>query len=390
MNRNISPPPAKRRKTGSDTATASQQTVPANTPAPLPPHNANSLRIFSWNINGILPFLQKPITSFFEPTKAIGTTDGSPRHALLPASLRAFLQRHQWPSILFLQEVKIASADERTQNFVRAALKSYLPTELAYADERGPLYDAYFMLPTDRFNARGPKGNGKIYGVCSIVRHDLMGTYHIAMRTVDWDKEGRIHIVEVSSRTSEAKLAIFNIYAVNGTDNAYFDPSTGARIGKRHDRKRKFHILLMRECKELEAQGWDVLLAGDMNVALDERDGHPNLRIFAQAHVINRADFHAKLLNGNGKDKNDGFGGVDVWRKMHEEERRYTYFSRGRKWGSSCDRVDYFIAGRKAWEKGCVKACGVMDSEKEMGPSDHVPIWADFELKTEDEKEEKR
>jgi exonuclease III len=37
----------------------------------------------------------------------------------------------------------------------------------------------------------------------------------------------------------------------------------------------------MRECKELEAQGWDVLLAGDMNVALDERDGHPNLRIFA-------------------------------------------------------------------------------------------------------------
>ncbi|CAI9625278.1 dnase i-like protein [Alternaria burnsii] len=144
------------------------------------------------------------------------------------------------------------------------------------------------------------------------------------MRTVDWDKEGRIHIVEVKSRTSEAKLAIFNICAVNGTGNAYSDPSTGDRIGTRHDRKRKFHTLLMRECKELETQGWDVLLAGDMNVALDERDGHPKLRIFPQAHFINRADFHSKLLNGNGKGKNDGFGGVDVWRKMHEEERRYT------------------------------------------------------------------
>jgi hypothetical protein len=31
-----------------------------------------------------------------------------------------------------------------------------------------------------------------------------------------------------------------------------------------------------------------------------------------------------------------------------------------------------------------------MDSEKEMGPSDHVPIWADFELKAENEKKEKR
>jgi exonuclease III len=124
-----------------------------------------------------------------------------------------------------------------------------------------------------------------------------------------------------------------------------------------------------------------------MNVAPDWRDGYPKLRVFPQARVVNRADFHKKLLEGDAKEKGNGLNGVDVWREMHTEERRYTYYSRGRKWGSSCDRVDYFIAGREAWEKGCVKACGIMDSEKEMGPSDHVPIWADFEMKEGNERQ---
>ncbi|KAG9194385.1 exodeoxyribonuclease III [Alternaria panax] len=387
MNRDISPSPAKRRKTRPSTALASQQTAPINTPVPVPPRKSHTLRIFSWNINGILPFLQKPTASFLSPAEAEVTANRSPKDAKPPASLKAFLYRHQWPSILFLQEVKIASTDKKTQDAIKAGLKSRLPIELTSSTERGPLYYAHFTLPTDTVNARGPKGSGRIYGVCSVVRRDLMDTYHVAFRTAAWDREGRVHVVEVKSRTSKAKLAIFNIYAVSGSENAYRDPSTGARIGTRHDRKREFHSLLMRECKELEEQGWDVLLAGDMNVALDERDGFPTLRVFPPAHVINRADFHEKLLEENGEEKSGGFNGVDVWRKMHEEERRYTYFSRGRKWGSSCDRVDYFIAGRKTWEKGCVKACGIMDSEEELGPSDHVPIWADFELEGEDEKQ---
>jgi exonuclease III len=386
MNRDISPPPAKRCKIGSSTVTASHQTAPASTLAPLPPLNANTLRIFSWNINGITPFLQKPVTSFFQPTESKVTARRPPKDAIPPASLRAFLHRHQWPSILFLQEVNIASTDKKTQDIIKAALNSRLPVESTSTDAQGPVYNAFFTLPTDHFNARGPRGRGKIYGVCNIIRRDLTNTYHIGVRTVGWDNEGRVSVVEVKSRSSTAKLAIFNLYAVNGTDNAYRDSATGAVKGTRHDRKREFHSLLMGECKELEEQGWDVLLAGDMNVALDERDGFPKLRVFPQAHVINRADFHDKLLEDSGMEKSNGFGGVDVWRKTHSEERQYTYFSPGRKWGSNCDRVDYFIAGRNAWEKGCVTACGIMDSEEEMVPSDHVPIWADFEMKEGDKK----
>lgn len=134
----------------------------------------------------------------------------------------------------------------------------------------------------------------------------------------------------------------------------------------------------MQECLELEAAGWNILLAGDMNVAPDARDGYPKLRTFPQQHALNRADFHRKLLEGTDKNGNvSGLMGVDVWRKMHGDERRYTYYSRGRRSGTSCDRVDYAIAGRRAWEMRMVRASGIMDSEEERGPSDHCPIWVD-------------
>jgi exonuclease III len=140
----------------------------------------------------------------------------------------------------------------------------------------------------------------------------------------------------------------------------------------------------MQECMDLEASGWDVLLAGDMNVAPDFRDGHPKLRTFPQQHSINRTDFHRRLLESKDGEKK-GLNGVDVWRRMHGEERRYTYYSRGREWGTSCDRVDYFIAGRRAWDEGMIKATGIMDSEGERGPSDHCPIWADIELRLDED-----
>ncbi|USP76335.1 hypothetical protein yc1106_03609 [Curvularia clavata] len=385
MNRDISPPATKRRKISTPPVSASSEGMrPTPNPAVLPPLAANALRVFSWNINGISPFLQPPITSFFSAMKENKRKDA--KGQVPSASLRAFLHRHQWPSMLFLQEVKIASKDTVTQDAVRTAVNSRLPLESVSDGAKGPLYNVHFTLPTDPHNARGPRGSGKVYGVCSILRHDLHDAYEIAVRTVHWDLEGRISVVEIKCRSTPAKLAVFNIYAVNGTDNLYRDTRTGAVRGTRHDRKREFHRLLMKECKKLEGQGWDVLLAGDMNVAPDERDGYPKLRVFPQEHVVNRADFHANLLEDSGQEKKRaGLNGVDIWRKMHGEERRYTYYPRNRECGTSCDRVDCFIAGRKLWEKGCVIACGIMNSEEERGPSDHVPIWADVDLKPDPE-----
>ena len=369
MNRDISPPPAKRRKTSAQTTESNaKQTSQTAAPQPLPPLRMNSIRIFSWNVNGITPFLQKSIKSFFPASKP-----QIEEHSIPPPSLRGFLQRHKWPSILFLQEVKIASKDTKTQDAVKAAINAKLPSE---TDNPGPTYEAHFTFPNDPHNARGLRGSGKLYGVCSILRTDLHTTHDITTRTVPWDKEGRISIVQLTSKS--AKLALFNIYAVNGTSNPYRDPATGAVTGTRHDRKLQFHRLLMQECRDLEAAGWDVLLAGDMNVAPDARDGFPKLRTFPKQHALNRADFHDKLLAG------DGLNGVDVWREMHGEERRYTYYPRGREWGTSCDRVDFVVAGRGAWEEGMVEASGILDSEGERGPSDHCPVWVDVGLEGRD------
>ncbi|CAO2649781.1 Nn.00g010730.m01.CDS01 [Neocucurbitaria sp. VM-36] len=379
MSRPISPPPAKRRKTSAQAAPLTHAS-PLPTPEAPPPINPNILRIFSWNINGIAPFLQRPITSFFRTEKSQNGKSHGAKDVVPPASLRGFLERHNWPAMLFLQEVQIALKDTKTQDAVKSAVKSPCPLEVT-SITKGPTYEAHLTLPNDPYNARGLRGNGKVYGVCSILRSDLRKDYNVNVRPVDWDREGRISVVEVESAST--KLAVFNIYAVNGTDNPYRDPATGAIRGTRHDRKLEYHRMLMQECMDLEKAGWEVLLAGDMNVAPDARDGYPRLRTFPQQHVVNRADFHEKLLESQNKES-EGLKGVDIWRRLHGDERRYTYFSRGRDWGTSCDRVDYFIAGRNAWNRGLIKACGILDSEAERGPSDHVPIWADVQLEPDD------
>jgi exonuclease III len=362
MSGDISPPPTKRRKT---TQTTTQ--IALSPPATLSPPSVDILRIFSWNINGIELFLQKSITSFFQ------STSQSVQPAFSSTSLRDFLHRHNWPAVLFLQEVKIAPKDIKTQDAVRAAINASSST----VSDSGPAYEAHFTLPSDPHNARGPNGNRKVYGVCSIVRRDLRDEHEMSIRTVDWDNEGRVSVVELES--THHKLAVFNIYAVNGTDYAYRDPMTGAVRGTRHDRKLKFHKLLMEECLRLEEHGWDILLAGDMNIAPESSDGFPALRSFPRQHVLNRADFHARILGGL-EGREPGLGGVDVWRRMHGDERRYTYFPRGRDWGTSCDRIDYFVAGRRLWDKRVIVGCEILDSELERGPSDHVPIWLDIKM----------
>ncbi|KAF1936945.1 hypothetical protein EJ02DRAFT_357942, partial [Clathrospora elynae] len=56
-------------------------------------------------------------------------------------------------------------------------------------------------------------------------------------------------------KSDAAKLAVFNIYAVNGIDNSYRDPATGVIRGTRHDQKREFYRRLIQKCVKLEKAG---------------------------------------------------------------------------------------------------------------------------------------
>jgi exonuclease III len=201
-----------------------------------------------------------------------------------------------------------------------------------------PEYDVFFTLPTDKYNSRG--WGGKVYGVATIIRTDVLEERVSTVKEVPWDSEGRVSVVEMSSD----KLIVFNIYAVNGTENPYKDSETGAVVGTRHDRKLQFHKLLLDECRSKEASGWNVVIIGDLNVAPARIDGHPNLRTFPEQHVRNRADFNRKFLDAK---NSGGLKALDVWRHLRGAEKRYTYHPRGMPWGSSCDRVDLVLASRK-------------------------------------------
>lgn len=286
--------------------------------------------------------------------------------------------------MLFLQEVKIKPGDDKTQNTVKVAVndarrpvpgrgaprpepsgKAAASSQAVILADGGPEYDVFFNLPADSYNAKG--FGGKVYGVASIIRRDFMGSHVKKVRGVPWDREGRVQVIENKdisfplgkaepSASSSRKLAIFNIYAVNGTSNVYRSTQTDAPAGTRHDRKLAFHTDLLHEACLLESQGYAVVIAGDLNVAPDERDGHPRLRTFPAQHVDtapNRASYKPVLASLPNMDSNpmrlgmDGMDGIDTFRHVHGSERRHSYHPWGRPWGSNCDRVDLTVVSRR-------------------------------------------
>ncbi|KAI9170839.1 hypothetical protein HJFPF1_00313 [Paramyrothecium foliicola] len=353
--RSISPPPLKRPR--KEEVNAVTPTLPTKAISPL---EDAQFRIFTWNINGIQPFLQRSIQTFFRPVKTSSSSIPSARSA---ANFRDCLRRWHWPQVLCLQEVKIAPRDTSTQESVKAAVKAPL-------NSSEPSYEAYFSLPRDKFNARG--FGGKVYGVCTLVRRDIFAQQQLdhesAAVPVDWDLEGRV----LSLRLYKSKLLLLNIYAVNGTDNSYRDPLSGTVISTRHSHKREFHSRLRDMIAFNEEQGWDVVVAGDMNIARSPIDGFPGIRL-GTSHVENRRDFENKFMKPRAA---GGLEMVDSFRHFHGGERKYTYRSPSIPWGASCDRVDLILLSSSVLlRSGMLIGADILDDETERATSDHLPSY---------------
>lgn len=177
----------------------------------------------------------------------------------------------------------------------------------------GPLYSTYFTLQHPAHWAQNdPEKTGSIYGVSTILRNDLYESYNVAVGTVLWDQEGHILVVELESKSvGKAKVVIFNVFGDKkpASPIPYRDPETGRKIVTRLDRSKEFRTLLAQECKMREAQVWDVLLAGSMNVTLSELDVKPISRVNKYESVLDRQNFNRKLQKH--------FDGVDIWREMN-------------------------------------------------------------------------
>ena len=128
MRDDISPPPSSKRR----------KLAPVGPSEGAPECNLPTrLTIYSWNINGIGPFLQKSIASFFQPS---GVGNDAESDASPASSLRDVLKRYEWPTMLFLQEVKINPEDSGAQ---RAVEKAVNPA--ANEAPGQPLYRAFFV-----------------------------------------------------------------------------------------------------------------------------------------------------------------------------------------------------------------------------------------------------
>lgn len=341
LDRSVTPPQIKRRPPVSDAAIDQDHVERLE----VLPTRSSVIKIVSWNVNGTRPFLQKQI-SF------------SARGA--PSLLRSVLKRHGWPGFLCLQEVKIAPSDISSQRQLeKAANDKALPGE--------PIYSIIFSLPRDKYNATG--FGGKVHGVATIIRNDLEAATKSLLP--DWDREGRILIHEL-----ECGLVLINGYWVNGTDHTYRDSITGEVSGVRHDLKLRYHRSILKEVQAYENVNKLVILLGDMNVARQRIDGHPNLRTSPIQHVRNREDFNDKFFTGP-----EGMRGIDVFRHFHGERRKYTWHSTHTAHGRVCDRVDYVIASRDLMSlSGAVTATDICDNADDKHHSDHVPLWVEVDL----------
>lgn len=317
--------------------------------------------------------------------------------------------------------------------------------------DQGPQYDVHFCLPYDRNdhnnnnndNATGSpfirtttSSRRRIYhGVCTLARRDTIinaANPITSFKTIPWDNEGRLLICEIP----HLHLVFMNVYALNGTTYPYRDPITGMVMGTRHERKRAFHSLLAGEVRRYHhphhphhdhdndgdddddngddgsgqkitiphksgpgsgsrsGGGWQVIIAGDMNISRTPLDSHPALRM-GEEHVRSRADFETKFLSSPSPsspssssssaviETGSWLGMLDTFRHLHPTLAKYTYRpTHHQSWNISGDRVDMILVTRGL--EGSVKMADMLDDDEgkegERGSSDHVPLFLELDL----------
>jgi exodeoxyribonuclease-3 len=272
----------------------------------------------SWNVDNITAHLgEKPSRgSLLEVVHALGS-----------------------PDILCLQELRLREGDV---------------VRLRLAEQALPDYALTHSLANDSKNAsfRG----GCTYGVGTYARRQL-GTRPLPRE--DWEREGRLDIILLDA----FRLAIANVYAVNGTSKPYWDHELGRIHGDRHAWKRRFHERVAAVGQALRERGYDLLLIGDWNVSQHEIDTTPRLRT-EEPHATSRAHFAAAIV--------EGLDVVDVFRSLHPDARAYTWFNRRSRGKLDAARVDFALLSRSRL-RDVVEASIDEQHVGRLG-SDHAPI----------------
>ena len=229
------------------------------------------------------------------------------------------------PDIVCLQEIK-ASLDQ-------------LPFELRDVDN----YWSYW---------HGEKGYS---GVALLLAKSLVGSLPACSHPA-FDFEQRIVCATVPSPAGDIRVA--SVYVPNG--------------GKDFDAKMRFLADLEAFVVEAERDQKHIILCGDLNVAIAERDIHPKLQKPNQigARPEERALMQRIISHGL----------VDIHRSFEpDNDNLFTWWApwRNQKERNIGWRIDYVLASKALADRA--KSAVV---QREIGSSDHGPVVVEFDLQT--------
>ncbi|MBX7101397.1 MAG: exodeoxyribonuclease III, partial [Myxococcaceae bacterium] len=229
-----------------------------------------------------------------------------------------WLQREQ-PDVLCLQEIK--------------ASREQVPPHL---------------WALDGYHCAWHGGPGGYSGVAVLVRRALVPQRPV-FRHPSYDHESRAITLELGP------LDITALYVPNG--------------GKDLPAKIRFLEALRADVAQRLRDGKQLIVCGDLNVALTERDVHPKL---AKATQLGQTVQERALLSGV-----LGEGLVDLERRLHpDDDQRFTWWApwRQQREQNMGWRIDYVLASAALAPK--VTACG---ADRLFGSSDHGPLTAVFD-----------
>lgn len=278
----------------------------------------DSISVLSWNVDTPAPYLTSTpapgsLGKYFTKKTSASTPPRKPQLSASPAkspTLRDIFAAHGFPQICCLQEVRALAKDKDMIRSLRASANPAGGAESSDSDDAdrfatqaaGPRYTAHFSLCQ-------AKSGGKRFGVVTYVSSDFKHQY--TAREVDWDAEGRLVILEIP----KISLAVVNVYALNGSDFPWRDPTTGVVKGTRNERKREFNRLLMREFQSVHEKGYKIVAIGDWNITRTEKDCYPSLRM-QEPHVLARKELNEIFM--------PTLDMVDVYRELHPNGKAYS------------------------------------------------------------------
>ncbi|MBY0493096.1 MAG: exodeoxyribonuclease III [Cyanobacteria bacterium] len=190
-------------------------------------------------------------------------------------------------------------------------------------------------------------------GVALLVSKSLAGAMP-ACSHPGFDFEQRIACASVPSPAGDIMIA--SVYVPNG--------------GKDFDAKMRFLHALESYVAEANRDGKLLIVCGDLNVALEERDIHPKLR---KPHMIGATPEERALLA-----RIISLGLADVHRQFeNDNDNLFTWWApwRQQKEKNIGWRIDYVLASKALAEKATSAVV-----QREVGSSDHGPVVVRFDF----------